>query len=129
MDLARFGALLEAYGAEPSRWSAAERAAAEAFAAEHASIVSPLLREARALDAALNQATGADAPNHDLLAARILGRRPANMALDRRALVALAACAVFGVLIGYSGGLLAPPSDFGFDLAEAFVAPFPGEGG
>jgi len=129
MDLARFGALLEAYGAEPSRWPAAERAAAEAFAVEHPNAVSPLLREARALDAALDQGQAADAPNHDLLAARILRRRPALEALDRRALVALAACAVFGVLIGYGGGLLAPPSDFGFDIAAAFVAPYPGEGG
>lgn len=129
MDLARFGTLLEAYGAEPSRWPAAERAAAEAFAAEHASTVSPLLREARALDAALSQALAVDAPSHDLLAARILRLRPAAMALDRRALVALAACAVFGVLLGYGGAVLAPPSDFGFDIAEAFVAPYPGEGG
>lgn len=129
MDLARFGALLEAYGADPRRWPEVERAGAEAFAAEHASVIAPLVREAEALDTVLTQSLAADASSHDLLAARILRLRPASLALGRRALFALAACAVFGVLIGYSGGLMAPPSDFGFDIAEAFVAPYPGEGG
>jgi hypothetical protein len=61
-----------------------------------------------------------------LLSARILRAAPRPLALDRRALMALAACAVFGLLIGYGGGLLAPaPSGADAYFAAAFEAPPP----
>jgi hypothetical protein len=129
MDLVRFSAILEAYGGNPERWPADERQAAEAFAAKNPDVAASLVGEARALDAALNQAQALDAANYDLLAARVLRQKPAPALFDRRALAALAACAVLGVLAGYSGALLAPPSDFGFDLAAVFAAPGSGEGG
>lgn len=121
MDRARFDYLLEAYGADLQRWPAEERAAAAQFAAQNESA----LAEARALDAALESARE---PERDvsLLSTRILRGAPRLLALDRRALVALAACAVFGVLIGYSGGLLAPaPGGADAYFAAAFEAPLP----
>lgn len=52
MNAERLQALIAAYGADPQRWPQAERAAAQALASDpHASAV---LREARALDAALD---------------------------------------------------------------------------
>jgi hypothetical protein len=129
MDAARFRAVLEAYGAHPDRWPAGEREAVEAFAEKHPSAAAPLIADAKALDAALGSAHNEPAPGYELLAARVLRRRPAPEALDRRALMALAACAIFGVLIGYGGALLTPPGDLGFSLAEVFAEPYPGEDG
>lgn len=61
----RFRAIVEAYGAEPERWPAAERASAAIFARDHAGIAQPLLDEARGLDAWLDIAATADAPWFD----------------------------------------------------------------
>jgi hypothetical protein len=112
MDRERFEQLLAAYGADIRRWPEDERAGAEALAAAHADDLAAALAEARALDDALDLARepAADAP---LLAKRVLrsAPHPQLWALDRRAAVALAACAAFGVVIGYGGGLLAPPTD------------------
>lgn len=127
MDAVRLKALLEAYGGDPARWPAVERLAAETFAAENASAFAPLFEEARTLDAALREVQTLDAAPCDLLAARVLRRAPAPVSLGHRALAALAACAALGVLVGYGGALLAPPSDFGFDVADMFGGP--GEGG
>ena len=48
-----------------------------------------------------------------------------------RAVIALAACAVFGVIIGYSGGQFAPVSDVDdYYFSAAFEAPpFDGDEG
>lgn len=129
MDLARFRAMLEAYGANPERWPHDERPAAEVFAAQHASMIAPMLAEAVALDAALSETPRLQTPSYDLLAKRVLKRRPLPESLDRRALMALAACAIFGVLVGFGGALLAPAGDFDFSIAEAFGGPVAGEGG
>jgi hypothetical protein len=128
MDRERFEQLLEAYGADPRRWPADERAAAEAFAAQNADAANAL-REARALDAALDQ--GRAVPDTTGLAARILAHapKPQGAVFDRRAMLALAACAVFGVVLGYGGGLLAPLADDDDSyFADAFAAPFGDEG-
>ena len=58
--------------------------------------------------------------------ATILAQAPRTQrGFDRRAMLALAACAVFGVVLGYGGGQLAPPpleDDVYFIMA--FEAPF-----
>ncbi|MEQ1707296.1 MAG: hypothetical protein ABL864_03080 [Terricaulis sp.] len=107
MDQARFEHLLEAYGADYRRWPADERAAAAAFVgAEHVAIP---MQQARSLDAALDGTRVNDADT-SLLAARILAFAPKRQrpAIDRYATWALAACALFGIAIGYGGGMFAP---------------------
>lgn len=131
MDRLRFETLLEAYGANFSRWPADEREAAAAFAAQSAE-AADALAEARALDAALEPARAV--PDTSALAARILAgapRRTASTGFDRRALMALAACALFGVVLGFGGGLLAPlpPLEDDAYFAMAFEAPMIGDEG
>ncbi len=132
MDRTRFEHLLEAYGADFARWPASERAAGAAYAEAHASALAPLLREARALDAALNEVRGAT-PDVAKLSARVLAAAPKPaQGFDSRAGMALAACAVFGVMLGYGGGLMAPAAAADEEyFTMAFEAPFvePGEGG
>lgn len=125
MDRTRFEHLLEAYGADFNRWPAEECGSAAIYASAHAEEVAPLLAEARALDAALNHARGAEVRPE--LAARILAMAPRAQrgGFDRRAVLALAACAAFGVLAGYGGGLLAPPVEVDDSY---FEAPFAGWG-
>ena len=132
MDRTRFETLLEAYGADFSRWPADVRDAAAVFVAQNAD-AADVLAEARALDAALEPARGV--PDTSALAARILAnapRRSAQTGFDRRALMALAACAIFGVVLGFSGGLLAPLPPMEDDdayFATAFEAPMIGDEG
>jgi hypothetical protein len=121
MDRERFLHLLEAYGGDFRRWPAETRALAAAYAAQDADAASALA-EARALDRALDAARHGAEPSA-ALAARILAQAPRAAAFDRRALFALAACAVFGVVIGYGGGLLAPPPAEDEYFAVAFEAP------
>ena len=132
MNRTRFEHLLEAYGADFARWPAAERAAGAAYAEHHAPDLAALLREARALDAALNEARGA-APDVAGLSARVLAAAPKPaQGFGRRAGLALAACAVFGAMLGYGGGLMAPAAAADEEyFTMAFEAPFmePGEGG
>lgn len=107
MDRERFEQIVAAYGAEPRRWPADERAAAEAFATAHADAAT-LLAEARATDALLEAAQDAAAPS-DLLAARILKRAPVAAApITWRPFAALVACAVLGLALGFGGALMAP---------------------
>lgn len=132
MNRTRFDQLLEAYGADFARWPASERAAGAVYAAEHTEEVAEALREAQALDAALDAVRGT-APDVGALSARLLGAAPKpQRGFDRRAGWALAACAVFGVLLGYGGGLLAPASAADDEyFTMAFEAPFaaPGDEG
>ncbi|MEQ1489446.1 MAG: hypothetical protein ABL932_02750 [Terricaulis sp.] len=124
MDRERFADLLDAYGADFRRWPADARAAATAFAAQN-SDAAALIAEARAVDAVLDSARDSAAPSADL-AARILASAPRarSSGFDRRAMLALAACAVFGVLIGYGGGMLAPaPVEDDSYFSMAFEAP------
>lgn len=121
MDRERFLHLLEAYGGDLRRWPAETRAPAAAYAAQDAEAAAALA-EARALDRALDAGRHGAEPSA-ALAARVLAQAPRAAALDRRALFALAACAVFGIVIGYSGGLLAPPPAEDEYFAMAFEAP------
>lgn len=124
MDRERFAYLLDAYGADFRRWPAEARAQAAAFAAQDAEAAA-LIGEARKLDAVLDGARDEAGPSADL-AARILAAAPRAQrpAFDRRAMLALAACAVFCVLIGYGGGLLAPaPAEDDSYFSMAFEAP------
>ena len=129
MDRARFQVLLDAYGADVGRWPAEECAAAEAFMAQHGADLRDAHREAREIDAMLAHAliTSGSAA----LTARILAAAPQRVeGFDRRALLALAACAVFGVVLGYGGGLLAPaPLEDDSYFAMAFEAPMAGDEG
>lgn len=109
MNAERLSAILETYGADPKRWPAEERAAAEALLAT--GVGAEALAEARALDALLAE-DDAGAPS-DLLMARL--KRAAPRAVSWRAAGALAACAVLGLVLGYGGAMrMAPP-----DAADA----------
>jgi len=123
MDRERFTHLLEAYGADFRRWPAEERAGAAALAVEDAGAAAEL-KAAQRLDRALDLARG-DVGEMSALSARILAQTPrATPWLDRRAIAALAACAVFGVVLGYGGGRLAPAAEVGDEyFAAAFEAP------
>lgn len=135
MNRDRFVELLAAYGADMNRWPASERAAAEAFAAQSGGSVAAEIAAARALDAALDADAG-PARDYALLEARILKSAPraGGGGTNRGAIMLLAACAVFGVLLGYGGGRLVPEpvmaeTDEDY-LAMAFETPFDaGEGG
>lgn len=125
MDRERFAELLDAYGADFRRWPADLRAAAAAYAAGRPETAEPIA-EARHLDAALELArdVGQASPG---LAAQIIAQAPKarSSGFDRRAMLALAACAVFGVVLGYGGGLLAPlPAEDEAFFAMAFETPF-----
>ena len=124
MDRQRFAELLDAYGADFRRWPAGVRASASAFVAEDAEAAT-LVADAHELDLLLD-AGRHEAPVSPDLTARILASAPRAQppAFDRRAMFALAACAVFGVLLGYGGGLLAPiPSEDDTYFTMAFEAP------
>ena len=112
MDGARMTAILAAYGAEPARWPAHERESALAWMTTHD--IAAALAEARALDGALSFDGRVEAPS-DALTARVLqgiagaGDRvvpfPGQGARSRwhaGAIAALAACAVMGVVIGFT---------------------------
>lgn len=115
----RFFQILEAYGADPSRWPEAEREAAEAFAAAHRPAVeAAMLGEAR-LDALLGPAA-ADVP--ELLERRILRSFPGPAAVPRWQIpVATAAVLLVGICIGFASGALTA-TDTGPEtvFAEAF---------
>lgn len=117
MDATRFEAIVEAYGAEPRRWPEAERAAAEAFARTDAG--QRALAEARALDAALDSAADAE-PVSLALRRNLLAQAPKSRALQWRAVAALAACAVFGVVAG-AGGAQAIGTARAADAALALI--------
>ena len=135
MDRVRFEELLAAYGADFQRWPEDVRAGGEAFARAHAADVEPLLRDAGGLDRALSEAAIAGEAAPELLVRRILKHapKPQTRGFDRRALMALAACALFGLIIGYGGGQFAPPpAEDDAYFTAAFAAPFdsaPGDEG
>lgn len=81
MTLERFRRIVEAYGADPGRWPADERGAAQAFAAAHPALCRPVLDEAVVLDSWLaeDRVEPAGAP----LAARLVASAPASRAARR----------------------------------------------
>jgi hypothetical protein len=132
MTRERMQALLDAYGANALRWPEAEREGAQAWAAAHAEAFAAMAREAEALDAALAFDVR-DSADDETLAQRVLAMRDGNVvAVDfgrgrvandwRRPAAALAACAVLGLAIGFTG---APRhDDIAMDLDAAFGAAF-----
>lgn len=72
MNLDRFATLVEAYGTDPRRWPAAERAAAQALLAASTE-ARHLLQQAEALDLALSSPPAAIEPS-DALRARIMAQ-------------------------------------------------------
>lgn len=119
MDRTRFEAIVAAYGAEPRRWPAEEREAAEAFHAASRIDVG----EAAALDHALDAAR--DMPDASLLSARILKQRRALRGEPAPgARWALAACALIGVAAGFGVGAAASPIEPAQVLGSALTAPF-----
>lgn len=116
MDKGRFEALIAAYGADPKRWPAEEREAALAFA-QSAEID---LCEARAIDALLDLAPAPMLPS-DLLQARLMRSLPKREVRLAPAVAALAACAVFGLIVGYGAGLNAP---MGADVDQVLATAF-----
>jgi hypothetical protein len=120
MDRERFELLLDAYGADFRRWPAELRAHGKTFVAQHPDVAG-LLVEAGALDRVLHLARNVGPPSTGL-AARILAQAPRG-GFDRRAMFALAACAIFGVVLGYGGALLAPAAENDAYFTMAFEAP------
>ncbi len=117
MVAARFETMVAAYGAEPRRWPASERAAAETFARTDAG--QRLLAEARTLDGALDAAADT-APVSLTLRRSLSAHAPKPRAPGWRAVAALAACAVFGVVAG-AGGAHAIGSARAADAALALM--------
>lgn len=110
MDRSRFEAIVAAYGAEPERWPAAERAAAAAFAQAHPEVAGPLLARERALDRLL------DAARQDVpagLAGRMMAHaaRPAGPRLPDWAGMAAAVALVAGLGLGWAGSALTGGQD------------------
>ena len=96
MDTNRFAELLDAYGADPRRWPANERAAALALA-QASTEARRLLEQATATDALLAMPPSI-APSSDL-AARIMAQLPAQPAsLDQRLLGLLREISPFRIL-------------------------------
>lgn len=133
MGLDRFRELLDAYGAEPRRWPANERATAEALAAQR-----PEARELRAraavIDGLLDRATPLAPPiiDAEALIGRITAEAQAQVVALRPArrpsagafwlkVASLAAAAMIGFLVGVTqlvnlGDTSAPTS--GLELAD-----------
>ena len=134
--LDRFRELLEAYGAEPRRWPANERATAEALLVRERG-ARALLSKAAAIDGLLDRATPLAPPiiDAEVLVAHITAKpqsMPAEVVALRPArrttggvfwlkVASLAAAAIFGFLIGVTqllnpGDTSAPTS--GLELAD-----------
>lgn len=129
MDMARFQALLDAYGAWPARWPEAERAAAEALMA-----VNPAARAARRqalpFDAMLDTLTPPSLPAGlaDRIMAAVPDRAPVPVPVEARVAansnvrpwpmaLALAASAAIGLWVGIAAGPLTGNATAG-DLAS-----------
>jgi len=97
----RFIQILEAYGANPSRWPEAERVDAEEFADEHSELYQKMIMAEAALDAALGQT---DYAPGELLEKRILSTLPKPAkAWNWRALSAVAAALILVFALGFMG--------------------------
>lgn len=116
----RFHQILSAYGANPERWPAAERAQAQAFAAANRARLASALAVEAGLDDLLG--TGERQPG-ELLERRILRRLEQMPVWNWRApAVAAAAALILGVMLGFSSGaLLTPADDVETYYADAFT--------
>lgn len=119
MSPERMQDILEAYGADPARWPAAERDAAQAFLLDHPEV----LADAHTLEAELDALLDMPDPEpSELLQHRILKTLPKPaLVWGWRAPVAAAAALVIGVFAGFAGGYVAPQTnDAEAIYAEAF---------
>lgn len=115
MAAERFAVLLDAYGANPSRWPEAERAAAETYAAAHAA--SHPLAAAAALDAVLDRLVAE--PTGASFHARVLATFDAVAAERKRGPSAMLR-ALFDI-IWPGAPLWQPASAFAVSLAAGIV--------
>jgi len=133
MKLNRFRQLLDAYGADPARWPEAERAEALALLARSRR-ARDAAEAARALDRLLDRAPPPHAAlDADALAAGITvamqprasrAERPGGwtLSLGWPNLTALAAAALAGFIVGWSG----LDATFRYDLSASFEEPADG---
>lgn len=127
MTEARMTMLLAAYGADPARWPAEERDDALGWLAAHPEAFA-LRDEAGALDAALALDAAEHAPSAALTARVLQAASGATVVAfparrwNAGALAALAACAVMGVVIGFSASGV--DDDAMADADAAFGAAF-----
>ena len=126
MTLDRLKEIVGAYGADPARWPATERVAAQDLL-ERSAAARRLRDEAAALDRILDQAP--QAASSALLAARILRSQPQPRRTDARSLftelwpdgpawrpaAALAASMVLGLAVGAFTPLFLGPGDASVD--------------
>jgi hypothetical protein len=125
MTLARLAELLDAYGAEPTRWPAAERAAAEALLASDPR-GAELQRAARSLDERLDMVEVSEPSAH--LQARVLEIPIRHAAAPVRVMFAgwrLAAVALLPCALGFASGALLndEPQDDGWSELSTLVPP------
>ena len=106
----RFFRILEAYGADPARWPADERAAAQAFAAARPDLVAIATSDEMVLDELLDRLAMPviEAP---LLERRLLARLPVPGLPAWMAPSAMAAALLVGAFIGFASGALTVPRD------------------
>ena len=127
MNIDRFKVLLDGYGAEPARWPATERAAAEAFARTSPE-AALLIAAARALDRTLEcMPTAAPALDPVAVAAAASAAPQRRARQPRRSgfgfglawpnLAGLAAAMVVGFVVGWNG--MIRPLDTTTALADA----------
>ena len=111
MDIDRFEALAQAYGADLARWPTAERPAAEALALAQPGAVSAILAEAALVDGWLS-ASVVQPPSPSLcdsiLAASPRSRRPMRARWAGLGVgVTLAAASIAGIMAGVVAGPIA----------------------
>lgn len=111
MDIDRFKAILDAYGADPARWPEGERAAAVTFLHSDGKAKAAHDRAAE-LDALIAPAALATAPS-EMLTARLLRAVPQPEFFGdwRRVAAAAALALVVGLGGGFASGALVPVSD------------------
>jgi hypothetical protein len=127
MNIDRFKVLLDGYGADPTRWPAAERAAAEAFARTSPEAAS-LMAAARALDGALACLPPAAPVLDPVAVAAAASAAPQHRARQPRRsgfgfgfawpnFAGLAAAMAVGFVVGWNG--IIEPLDTSMTLADA----------
>lgn len=122
MNPERFTAIVEAYGADPKRWPEAERAEAQAFAQRPEA--ADVLAKASEIDALLDagdestpvslafiRAAVSAAPSHLAFARTAANSSAGSSPLSWRPYAAMAACALLGLVLGFSGGRSALEAD------------------
>jgi len=106
----RFFQILEAYGADPARWPAAERDQAQGFAQARPELVAVATGDEMMLDDLLDR-LDEPTPDTTLLERRLLARLPRPAMPDWMAPSAVAAALLLGVCLGFASGAVTVPDD------------------